>query len=407
MGINAKKEPGYYADGGGLYLRISKGGTKGWIFRFMLRGRSRAMGLGSVRDKTLTQARDDAAKCRQLLLDGIDPITHREAAREALRQQEAEKTRKVWTFQECAAEYHSTHSNGWRNAKHAQQWFSSLANHAFPILGDKDVNHIGKPDILAVLEPIWLCHHETASRIRQRIKVILDWAAARDFRTNQFPHLWDQLERALPRTKDVRKPVHYLACPYEQVGRAFQAIRECGASSCIKQAMEFTILTAARTGMVRMAVWQEFDLSKRRWTIPAERMKAGIEHRVPLSQQVLAILKNQARGLSKPHGLVFPTPSGKAHSDMTFTMQLRRLGLEYTMHGFRSTFRDWAAEQTIFPSEVCEAALAHTTRDATEAAYFRSDLFEKRRDLMDHWAEYCEREHCTAANQVQTQSEKL
>lgn len=168
-------------------MRISNTGTKGWIFRFMLNGRARAIGLGAVDGKTLTQVRDDALKCRQLLADGIDPITHRESAREAQRQQAAKKPRKIWTFRDCAALYHSTHSTGWRNAKHAQQWLNSLTNHVFPILGNKDVNHIDKPDILAVLEPIWLSHHETASRIRQRIKVILDWAAARVFLSAGYP----------------------------------------------------------------------------------------------------------------------------------------------------------------------------------------------------------------------------
>ena len=356
----------------------------------MLRGRAREMGLGSAIDKSLAQAREDAQRCRELLLDGVDPISHRNDQR----QKAIEAVRKIRTFRDCAIEYHATHSTGWRNPKHGKQWIDSLATYAFPLLGDKDVNDVGKPDILTVLEPIWLIRHETASRIRQRIKAILDWASARDFRTTQDPHLWDQITRSLPRTKDLRKPKHYAACPYEQVAKVLQDIRACGASACIKQAMEFTILTASRTGMVRGAIWQEFDLEKGRWTIPASRMKAKVEHRIPLSDRALEILHEQARSRSqkdaRPTDLVFPTQSAKAHSDMVFTMQLRRLGMEFTMHGFRSTFRDWAAEQTSFPAEVCEAALAHSLKDATEAAYFRSDLFDKRRELMRAWAEYCQ-----------------
>ena len=386
LGVASKKEPGYYADGGGLYLRVARGGTKSWMFRFMLRGRAREMGLGSVLDKPLAQAREDALRCRQLLLDGIDPILHRQSQRAKA----TEAIRAKRTFGECAAEYHKTHSSGWRNSKHKKEWIASLTTHVFPAFGKKDVSQVGKNDILAVLEPIWLTKHETASRLRQRIRAILDWAAARDLRTGQDPHLWDQITRSLPRTKDVRKPKHFRACPYEQIGSTLRMIRECSASDCIKQAMEFTILTASRTGMVRFAVWEEFDFDKRRWNIPASRMKAGVEHRVPLSPRVLEILNERAKGLDKPTGLVFQSSAKKPHSDMTFTMQLRRLQLDFTMHGFRSTFRDWAAEQTTFSAQVCEAALAHAVKDATEAAYFRSDLFEKRRELMDAWAAYCQ-----------------
>lgn len=389
LGVNMKKVPGYYADSDGLYLRVAPGGSKTWTFFFTIHGRRREMGLGSVVDKSLAVVREDVHQYRLLLLDGVDPIDQRAKQRKLA----VAAIRKVRTFRECAAEYHAMHSSGWRNRKHGSQWIDSLVTHAFPVLGDKDVNDIGKSDILAVLEPIWLVHHPTAARVRQRIRVVLDWASARDFRTTQDPHLWDQITRSLPRTKDVRKPRHFAACPYDQVSAFIQTIRVCGASPCVKQAMELTILTAARTGMVRLAIWEEFDLEKGRWTIPAARMKAGVEHRVPLSPRALEILHERVRIRTdkgaQPTDLVFPTRSGKAHSDMAFTMQLRRLGMNFTMHGFRSTFRDWAAEQTSFPAEVCEAALAHSLKDATEAAYFRSDLFEKRRELMVAWAEYC------------------
>ena len=392
-GVAAKKAPGYYADGGGLYLQVSATGAKSWIFRFMLQRRAREMGLGSVRDKSLAAARDAAFACRQLLLAGVDPIVQRNETR----QQPAPIASKAVTFKECVIEYHRTHRSAWRNEKHAAQWLSTQVIYAFPLIGDKAVNDVIKGDILSILEPIWYTRHETATRVRQRIKVVLDWAAARDLRAERDHHLWDQIARALPKTKEVRKPMHLRSCPYEQIGTALSAIRKCGASACIRHAMEFTILTAARTGMVRLAVWEEIDLSKHRWTVPAARMKTGVEHRVPLSPAAMQILADRASG-GRKEGLIFPAPGGKPHSDMTFTMQLRRLGLNFTMHGFRSTFRDWAAEQTAFPAEVCEAALAHALKNATEAAYFRSDLFDKRRDLMDCWAAYCESEAQAVSN---------
>ncbi|MRV70494.1 DUF4102 domain-containing protein [Duganella sp. FT92W] len=234
LGVNAKKAPGYYGDGGGLYLQVSPTGSKSWIFRYMLLGRAREMGLGSVADKPLTQARDEASKCRQLVCDGIDPITQRDSLREAA----VTAIQNTRTFRECAVEYHRTHSSAWRNPKHTKQWINSLSRFAFPLISDKDVNQIGKAEILAVLEPTWVTLHETASRVRQRIKAILDWAAARDFRTRQDPHLWDQLARALPHRPDLRKPHHFAACPYEQVASVIRAIHECGAAVCIKHAME-------------------------------------------------------------------------------------------------------------------------------------------------------------------------
>jgi len=391
VGITALKQPGYYADGNGLYLQISNTGTKSWVFRFMLNRRSREMGLGSLSTYTLAEAREKVRKCRQLLDDGSDPIEHRRAERE--KRLAAVASRR--TFSECAHEYHQLHANGWKNAKHADQWINTLTTYAFPEFGSKDVSAVSKADILRVLESIWATKPETASRVRQRIRAVLDWSAARDYRHDHDPHLWDQVARSLPKTKDVKKVGHFAACPYIHVNATLQSINNSTASEPVKNALEFIILTAARSGEVRGAKWSEIDFDGKRWIIPAERMKAQREHRIPLSPRAMQILEAQIGNDSE---LIFANDRKKVFSDMTFTALVRRLGFDFTVHGFRSTFRDWAAEQTAFPREVCEAALAHTSgKGATEAAYFRSDLFEKRRQLMEAWATYCITERSTTS----------
>lgn len=383
VGIKAKKEPGYYADGDGLYLQISPTGAKSWILRFMLNKRAREMGLGSCTLFTLAEAREQATVFRKMAKGGIDPIVHRRAERE----KNLVVTTHRKTFEQCAHEYQKLHADGWKNLKHASQWTSTLATYAFPMFGTKDVSDVNKADVLRALEPIWSVKPETASRVRQRIRAVLDWAAAKDYRHGHDPHLWDQISRSLPKTKDIKKAKHFASCPYADIHNTVASIQNSAAGDCVKRAFEFIILTAARSGEVRGATWSEIDFEGKRWVIPGERMKAGKEHRVPLSQRAMTILESQ-RG--NDSDLVFANDKGKPYSDMTFTMALRRLGHEFTVHGFRSTFRDWSAEQTAFPREVCEAALAHSGgKDATEAAYFRSDLFEKRRELMDTWATYC------------------
>lgn len=380
--VNAKKEPGYYLDGNGLYLQVSRGGTKSWILRFMLNGKARDMGLGSVLDWKLSEVREQARKYRQMLADGIDPIEYRKTERERNLLAMAQRR----TFAECAQEYHTLHAGGWKNAKHADQWINTLTTYAFPIFGKKNVTDVNKADILRSLEPIWAVKPETASRVRQRIRAVLDWAAARDYRIGHDPHLWDQINRSLPQSKDIKKTKHFAACPYADIAAVLEQIKSSTAGDTVKDALEFTILTAARSGEVRSALWSEIDFEGKRWVLPASRMKAKREHRVPLSPRVLQILKAHRKNGSE---YVFPSERGKPYSDMTFTMAIRRLGFTFTIHGFRSTFRDWCAEQTAYPREVCEAALAHASKDSTEAAYFRSDLFEKRRQLMEAWAKYC------------------
>jgi integrase len=384
VAVNAKKEPGYYADGDGLYLQVSASGTKSWILRYMLNKRAREMGLGSVSNYSLSEAREKARKYRQMLDDGIDPIAYRETER----QNNLLAMSKRKTFEECATEYRNLHASGWKNAKHAAQWINTLTSHVFPVFGKKDISNVSKADILRALEPIWTTKPETASRVKQRIRAVLDWAAARDYRTGHDPHLWEQVSRSMPKTKDIKKATHFAACPYTEVYSALQTVTKSGASDTVKYAILYTVLTAARSGEVRGATWSEIDFEGKRWIIPGKRMKSGREHRVPLSEPVMTIL-GAMKQKSGDKELIFPSDKNKPYSDMTFTMLLRRLDLNFTIHGFRSTFRDWAAEQTSFPREVCEAALAHATKDATEAAYFRSDLFEKRRQLMEAWATHC------------------
>lgn len=356
----------------------------------MLHGRAREMGLGSLSSWSLAEAREAARKSRQLISTGIDPIQLRDEQRTAIKAAAQLKRR---SFEQCAQEYHVLIAKKWKNEKHGAQWINTLSTYAFPVFGTKDISAVNKADVLAVLEPIWTTKSETASRVRQRIRAVLDWAAARDYRLGHDPHLWDQVNRALPSSKESKKPTHFAACPYKNVHHALMTVETSSASANVKAALRFIVLTATRSGEVRGARWAEIDWQAKRWIIPGQRMKAGLEHRVPLSTEALKILKAmRQRGAADSHGLIFPSDRNKPFSDMTFTMLLRRLELPFTVHGFRSTFRDWAAEQTAFPREVCEAALAHVSgKDATEAAYFRSDLFEKRRELMQSWANFCVR----------------
>jgi integrase len=384
VAVNAKKEPGYYLDGNGLYLQVAASGAKSWVLRFSLNKRAREMGLGSIVDRTLSEAREQARKYRQQLSEGIDPIEARKLQRQA--NLLATATRK--TFKECALEYHKLHAGGWKNPKHADQWINTLTAYAFPIFGSKDVSSISKADVLHVLEPIWHTKTETASRVKQRIRAVLEWPAARDYRAGHDPHLWSQVTRSLPKAKAIKKVTHLAACPYTAVAGALDTIRYSSATDVVKDAIEFTVLTAARSGEARGARWDEIDVAGRRWIIPPERMKAKREHRIPLSAVAMKILERR-RQVAGNSPLIFATDRQKSLSDMVFTMLLRREGFDFTMHGFRSTFRDWSAEQTSYPREVCEAALAHVNKDATEAAYFRSDLFEKRRELMNDWAAFC------------------
>lgn len=377
-------KPGLHSVGevAGLALQVSASGARSWVLRVMTGGKRRDMGLGGYPDVTLAGAREAARAARAKIKEGIDPITEAKAARSAARAAHATAV----PFERAGRLYIEAHEPGWRNAKHGQQWRNTLETYAYPVIGDVLVRDVSLPQVLAVLEPIWRTKTETASRLRGRIESVLDWAAARGYRDGLNPARWrGHLDKLLPAPSKVMKPEHHAALPAAEVGAFMQALRK--AEGMGARALEFVILTAARSGEVRGATWPEIDMDAAVWTVPGERMKAGKEHRVPLSPAALALL----RALPRMAGteLVFPAPRGGPLSNMTLAAVLRRMGVAAVPHGFRSTFRDWAGESTNYPNEVCEMALAHAIGNKAEAAYRRGDLFEKRRRLMNDWAAFC------------------
>jgi integrase len=385
--------PAVLHDGGGLYLRVSVAGTKSWVFRFQLDGKRRDMGLGPYPDISLAGAREKAIEHRKLRHDGIDPLEARVAQRQAQRLAVA----KGRTFRECAAEFIDKNRAGWRNAKHRQQWENTLATYVHPTFGNLPVAAIDAGLVLQVLDPIWTEKPETASRVRGRIEAVLDAATVRGFRQGPNPAQWKgNLAHILPARAKVRQVAHHAALPFDDTPGLLAVLQ--GRSEMAARALEFTALTAARTGEVLGASWSEIDLTAKVWTVPAERMKPGREHRVPLSDAALAVLDAvQPMALTKngkpdPAAPVFPgRRRALPMSNMTMLMLLRRMGRDdLTTHGFRSTFSDWAAERTAYPREVVEMALAHAVKNKVEAAYRRGDLFEKRRKLMEAWACFCD-----------------
>ena len=363
--------PGLYADGAGLYLQVGEGGTKSWVFRFMLAGRAREMGLGPLHTVSLADARKRALEARQMRL---------QAAR-------AEQARVV-TFDDAAEQYVAGHERGWRNAKHGAQWRSTLKAYASPHFGGLNVAEIDTALVAKCLEAIWGTKTETASRVRGRIESVLDWAATRGLRTGENPARWKgHLENILPKRSKVRRVKHHPALRYADIAALLQVVRR--QEGIASRALEFLVLTATRTSEVLGARWAEFDLDAAVWAIPADRIKAGREHRVPLSLRVLELLSEMQE--TQRSELVFPAAdASKSLSNMALLAVLRRIQRDdLTVHGFRSTFRDWAAEQTNYAREVAEQALAHAIGDKVEAAYRRGDLFEKRRRMMAEWARFC------------------
>lgn len=367
------KEPGRHSDGGGLYLFVDQHGRRRWIFMYARNGKRTELGLGGGRDLSLAAARTEAAKFREVLAAGNDPKSERA------------KSDKIPTFGACADDYIDAMRPSWRNAKHAQQWTMTLTTYAKPIRG-KPVNEVMTQDVLEVLQGLWKRTPETAERLRGRIENVLDAAKAKGFRSDENPARWrGHLDQLLPKRQRLSRG-HHAALNYDEIPGFMSDLRSRAATAA--RALEFTILAAARSGEVLGARWGEIDLSKNVWTIPAERMKVGREHRVPLSARAQEILK--AIQVEDPGAYVFPGPKPKKPlSGMAMSMLLRRMKSEVTVHGFRSTFRDWASETTSFSHEVCEMALAHTIANKAEAAYRRGDLFEKRRGLMEAWAHYC------------------
>jgi integrase len=391
-------KPGRYGDGGGLYLRVAEyplhtgelATSKNWVFRFERAGRERLMGLGSLNTLTLAEARELARGHRKTLLDGRDPIEdRRERKREA-----ALEAARTMTFRACAEAYIAAHRPGWKNPKHAGQWPATLSTYVYPVVGQLSVAAVDTTLVIKCLNPIWIEKSDTAGRVRGRIEAILDWAKARGLRTGDNPARWrGHLKKLLPAREKIKRQVrHHPALPFVQAPEFMAKLRrETDLSS---RALEFLILTAARTVEVIAARWStgEVDFKHRIWTVPADRMKAGVEHKVPLSRRAIAILKTIPR--VDGNDFIFPgSRECRPLSSMAMLEKLRGMLPGLTVHGFRSTFRDWAGDKTNHPREVIEAALAHTLESETEAAYRRSTAIEKRRRLMEDWAAYCARQH--------------
>jgi integrase len=397
--VATSRKPGLYADGDGLYLQVTESGSRSWVFRFKASGRTRDMGLGSLNTVGLAEARAIAAECRRQRLQGIDPIEARKSGRV---QAQLDAARSI-TFDECRDKFIASHKAAWANDKHLKQWESTLKTYVTPVFGKLPVQNVDVALVLKALEPIWKTKPETAGRVRGRIERILDWAKARGFRQGENPARWrGHLDILLASRVKVRRVTHHAALPYVELPGFLLKIRQRDAVAA--RALEFAILTATRTGEVLGARWEEIDLENKIWTVPASRMKAGREHRVPMSTVALGIVKRLKP--IRQSDFVFPGERrNKPLSNMSMLMMLRRMAREdLTVHGFRSTFRDWAAEQTNFPREVAEAALAHVVADHTEAAYRRGDLFEKRRRLMAAWASYCQGESTEGGKIVQWKS---
>lgn len=380
---------GYHADGGNLFLVIKGAGAKSWAFRYSRDGRTREMGLGPAVDVTLAEARDRASDLRRSLANGVDPAEERRAAENAAKV----ATAKALTFRQCAEEYIEAHRAGWRNAKHAAQWSATLETYAYPVFGDLPVAEVDRDLVLRALKPIWNEKPETASRVRGRIEAVIDRAKALGKFTGENPAAWrGGLSALLPAKAKVRRVEHHAALPFGELPAFMAALRS--KQGIAAAALEFAILTATRSGEVRGATWAEFDLEAAVWTVPPSRMKAGREHRVPLTHRARQIIEAQmpeTPAKPDPDAFVFASARpGSPLSDMSLTAVLRRMNRDdITAHGFRSTFRDWCGERTSFPREIAESALAHVIQNKAEAAYRRGDALEKRRKLMEAWSTYC------------------
>ena len=371
--VRTVTKSGRYCDGHGLYLLVVDSGARCWVQRLTIRGRRRELGLGGFPLVTLAEAREQAFANRKLARSGGDPLS------------EKRKAQHMPTFEEAAARVIEIHRPSWKTGgKSAAQWESSLRDYVFPRIGSRLVSQVTTADVLEILTPTWHAKPETARRVRQRIGAVMKWAVAQGLRNNN--PAGDALGAALPRHAHIKR--HQRALPHSEVASAIAAVWASEASLSAKLAFEFLVLTACRSGEVRLATWDEIDLEAREWTIPEERMKAKRPHRAPLSNRALEVLR-EAKAIADGSGLVFPgIIYGKPMSDATLSKLLRELGVAAVPHGFRSSFRDWAQECTNHPRAVMEAALAHTVKDKVEAAYARSDLFDRRRLLMDQWAAY-------------------
>ena len=372
VGVRNLREAGRYTDGGGLYLVVDPSGAKRWVQRIVVQGRRRDIGLGGATTVSLAEAREKALEIRKLARSGGDPIAERRAAQ-----------RHVPVFAEVIDAVHAEHKKSWKNEKHGDQWINTLRTYAAPIIGNMRIDRIETADVVRVLAPIWTEKPETARRVRQRLSTVFQWAKANGFRSGENPVEGAELGLA----KQTKAKSNFAALPYPKMPKFMLDLDETRAGTIPKLALKFLIMTAARSGEIFGARWSEIHFASATWTIPAARMKAKKEHRVPLGLKALCILR-EAEMLSAGSDFVFPgTKVGRPLSNMVFTMILRRMRMaaQATPHGFRSTFRDWASEETSTANEVCEMALAHIVSNKVEAAYRRGDLFEKRRELMKQW----------------------
>jgi integrase len=404
--VTKLSKPGLYGDGGGLTLQITRTGVKSWLFRYMREGKAYGMGLGPTHTISLAEARVKALEARKQLLDGLNPLV----VKKQQKTQEALDRARMMTFDQCATAYIEAHKASWKNAKHIDQWTNTLKAYASPIFGKYPVAEVDTALVVKCLSPIWEGKNETASRVRGRIEAVLGWATTSGYRTGENPARWKgHLENLLASINKTARVKNHPSLPWQRVGNFLSDIKS--REGMAPRALEFTILTACRSGEVRGARWSEFDLIEKIWTIPAARMKAGREHQVPLSQAVLDLLErlrtSKYMALSpavdeSTDRWVFPGTKNQVLSDMTMTAVLRRMNSEHekpiwvdsagqaiTVHGFRSTFRMWAAENTAYPREVAEHALAHQLPDAVERAYQRGTQFAKRKALMTDWAKHC------------------
>lgn len=392
MQVKKLEKPGLYGDGGGLTLQITPGGVKSWLFRYMMSGKAYGMGLGPTHTVSLAEARQKALAARKLIIEGLNPLTEKKQDKLAKALADA----KMMTFNQCAEAYIAAHRAGWKSAKHADQWTSTLSSYASPVFGDLAVAEIDTGLVVKCLAPIWQTKTETASRLRGRIESILGWATTSGYRIGENPARWKgHLDNLLATISKTSRTKHHPSLPWSRMNEFISALKARDGVSA--RALEFAILTACRSGEARGARWTEFDIERKIWTIPAERMKAKREHEVPLSDSALSILKQ----IPDNEELVFTGMKGQQLSDMSLTAVIRRMngdgrptwvdanGDGITVHGFRSSFRMWAAEATSFPREVAEHALAHQLPDAVERAYQRGSQFSKRAALMAEWGNYC------------------
>ena len=381
--VSRLTESGHHAVGGvtGLYLYITPTGARSWVLRTLIAGKRRHMGLGAFPSVTLAMAREKARAARSEVEAGVDPI----AARIEVVKKLKEENLNAVTFESAAKAYIDAHGDTWKNPKHRAQWSATLATYAFPVIGSLQTAHVTQAHVLAVLEPIWKTKNETAARLRGRIEAVLDWATVRGYREGENPARWKgRLDKLLPAPGKIQKTVHRKALAIDAVQQFMRDLRD--KEGVAARALEFVVLTAARSGEVRGVTWSEIDLDAAVWVVPGDRMKAGREHRVPLCAQAVELLKKMPRFVGNEH--VFPSPRGKVLSDMALLAVMRRMEVDAVPHGFRSTFRDWVGERTDYPRELAEQALAHTLESKVEAAYRRGDALEKRRTMMQEWSDF-------------------